>query len=103
MTDEEICEVMMSFYENEATKVGGSFDFYYVDAWVVLFPNGEILTSEYKRPYEMTNIRSKTKQIKFPMSNLYRSKITGKRQEDSSEQEYLEEFSIQSVAFKKLF
>ncbi len=103
MSDDEICEAMMSFYENEATKTGGSFDFYYIDAWAVLFPNWEIKTSEYKRPYEMTNVRSKSIQIKFPMSNLYRSKITGKRQEDSNEAEYLEEFAMQSWAFKKLF
>ena len=51
----------------------------------------------------MTDVRSKQIQVKFPMSNLYKSKITGKRQENSSKEEYLQEFSGQIQAFQNLF
>lgn len=103
MSDEEIAEAMTSFYQNEATKAGGSFDFYYIDSWVVLFPDGAIKTHEYKRPYEMTNMRWPKNHVKFPMRNLYRSKITGKRAEETTSEDFLKEFQDQAQAFRHLF
>ena len=103
MTAEEVAEAMVQFYQDAANAAGGSFDFYYIDAWVVLYPNGEIRSYEYKRPYEMTNTRSTEKYITFPMCNLYKSKITNTRPEDTSEEEYFREFEWQTRAMKNLF
>ena len=52
----EIAELMIDFYKNIATQNGGVIDFYYVDAFAVLFPNGEIKVQEYKRYYTLTDI-----------------------------------------------
>lgn len=56
LTKMEIAELMIEFYKNIATQHGGQVDFYYIDAFAVLFPYGEIKTQEYKRAYTLTNI-----------------------------------------------
>ncbi len=99
----EIAEIMVDFYKSIAHKSGWEIDFYYVDAFVVLFPNGEIKKIEYKREYTLTDIHKWEIYIHAPMRWLYISKVTWKRADDSTMQDYVKEFSWLADAFKELF
>jgi hypothetical protein len=99
----QIAELMIEFYKNIATQNGGSIDFYYTDAFAVLFPDGSIQTSEYKREYTLTNELKGDIYPDAPMRSLYISKVTGKRAYETTMQDYIKEFSCQAQAFSQLF
>ncbi len=103
LTKKQIAELMIDFYKNIATENGGSIDFYYTDAFAVLFPNGEIKTQEYTREYTLTNESKGDIYLDAPMRSLYISKITGKRAHETTMQDYIKEFSSQAQAFSQLF
>jgi hypothetical protein len=94
---------MVDFYQNIAQQKGGKVDFYYTDAFAVLFPNGEVKTFEYRREYILTNKHIGDIYIHAPMRGLYISKITRKRAHETTMQDYLQEFSCQKEAFAELF
>ncbi len=54
-TQKQISDAMTEYYKDLASKAGGKIDFYYIDAWVVLFPSGEVKTYEYRREYILTD------------------------------------------------
>lgn len=54
---EEVAELMIDFYQTKAREAGGKLDYYYIDSWAVLYPNGEIKTFEYRREYTLTDDR----------------------------------------------
>jgi hypothetical protein len=103
LTKMQIAELMIAFYTDIARKAGGKVDFYYVDAFAVLFPNGEIKTQEYKREYTLTDELKGEIYPDVPMRSLYISKVTGKRASETMMQDYLQEFACQAEAFSELF
>lgn len=94
---------MVEFYREKARAAGGKIDFYYRDAWAVLFPDGTIKTREYRREYILTDEHNGELNIHAPMRGLYISKVTGKRAFESNHEDYLREFSCQAEAFAELF
>ncbi len=103
MTDTEIAEAMVDFYASQAKSAGGKIDFYYQDAFAVLFPNGEVKTFEYRREYTLTDEHIGDIYIHAPMRGLYISKVTGKRAHETSQEEIIQEFACQTEAFAELF
>lgn len=99
----EIAEIMVEFYKDIARRNGWEIDFHYVDAFVVLFPNGEMKQIEYKRHYTLTDIHKWEIYIHAPMRWLYISKVTWKRADESTMKDYIKEFSCLAEAFKELF
>lgn len=94
---------MIHFYRAKAQAEGGKIPFYYRDAFVVLFPNGEIQQYEYKREYILTDQSVGDIYPDAPMRSLYISKVTGKRAHETTMKDYIQEFSCQAEAFKTLF
>ncbi len=103
VSDKECAEIMLEFYRKKAEQAGWKIDFYYRDAFAVLFPNGEVKTYEYRREYTLTNKHKGDIFIHAPMRSLYISKITGKRAYETSTEDMLEEFACQTEAFAELF
>jgi len=100
---EEVAELMIAYYQERAREAGWSLDYYYVDSWAVLYPNGEVKTIEYRREYTLTDVREWELKPYFPMANLYVSKYTGKRHHESTQEDFFMEFAGQMEAVKELF
>lgn len=102
-SQQEIAQAMNDFYCDLATKNGGKLDFYYIDAWAMLLPNGEIKTHQYKRFYTLTDTPKGDLDIYFPMRNLYISKDTGKYAVDETDEDFFIEFTNMTNSLKILF
>ncbi len=102
LTQAQIAALMEKFYIDLANKYGGQTDFYYIDYWTLLQPDGQIIQLENKREYTLTNQPHGPIDIYLPMRHLYISKTTGKYICDQNEEEYFQELSPQTVALKKL-
>lgn len=48
---------MVEFYSQKAQAAGGEIDFYYIDSWAMLLPDGEVKTFEYRREYTLTDTK----------------------------------------------
>lgn len=103
MTQDEISDVMTQYYKNLAKEAGGKLDFYYIDAWAVLFPNGEVKTAEYRREYILTDEEKGERMPYFPMRPLYISRITGKHPTETTPEDFRKEFACQREALEELF
>gem|GEM_PF-1154135 len=100
---EEVAELMIDYYQARARDAGGSIDYYYVDSWAILYPDGNIKTYEYRREYTLTDTRKGELKPYFPMANLYVSKYTGKRYHESTDEDFFIEFAGQTEALSELF
>jgi len=103
LTQQEIGERMKNFYINLARKYGGRKEFYFEDGWSVLFPEGEIKQTMYKREYTLTDKLQGELDIYFPLRSLYIVKGTGKNIYEQTEEEWEKEFAPQIEAFRGLF
>ncbi|MFZ5391921.1 MAG: non-canonical purine NTP pyrophosphatase [Patescibacteria group bacterium] len=103
LTPEQIAALMEKFYIDLANKYGGQKDFYYIDYWTLLQPDGQIDQIENKREYTLTSQPHGPIDIHLPMRHLYISKTTGKYFHDQTAEEYFLELSPQIVALKQLF
>lgn len=103
LTKDEIAEIMVEFYKEIAVKNGGTLDFYYIDSWAMLCPNGEVKTYEYRREYTLTDTHIWEIYVHAPMRWLYISKVTWKRAHESTMQDYVKEFWCLTEAFAELF
>lgn len=102
-SQEQIAEAMSNYYKNLAKEHNGTLDFYYKDAWVIMFPDGNIISEVYKREYILTSEEKGERDIYFPMRNFYQSKITGKYACDQTEEDTKKEFECMAVMMKKFF
>ena len=103
LTQEQIAEKIKDFYINIAKKYGGKKEFYYLDSWSILFPDGEIKQLEYKREYIMTDKVQGKLDINFPMRSLHLVKATGKYPFEETEEEWISEFKNQIDSFESVF
>ena len=99
----EIAEIMMNFYKDLAHKAGGSIEFYYIDSWALLMPDGSIKTHEYRRYYTLTDEEKGERDIYFPMRGLYISKNTDKYAYETTDEDFFVEFEDQIDAMRRLF
>lgn len=102
-SQEEIFEILLEFYKNLARSKWWELPFYYIDGFVVKFPNNEILAWEFQRKNILTNISHWEKQLYFPMSNLYKSQKTMKHYMDWSEEDMLTELSQEIKFLEKIY
>jgi leucyl-tRNA synthetase len=101
-TQEEVGKMMNDFYKKLALDNGGKLDFYYLDSWAILLPNGEIKTTEFKREYTLTGQEYGPLDIHLPMRNLFLSKLTGKPGSFVDDESFFGEFEPMRVALEGL-
>ncbi|MFA6251382.1 MAG: non-canonical purine NTP pyrophosphatase [Candidatus Paceibacterota bacterium] len=78
LSEEEISKKLLNFWKDIASKYGGKVDAAWVEAFILLLPNGEVKKSESRREVILTNQEFGTPHINFPVRALYYSKITNK-------------------------
>lgn len=91
LSKEEIAKKILDFWKGIASKHGGKVDAAWVEAFVVLYPNGEIKEAESRREVVLTDKEFGTPHIQMPVRALYYSKTTNKPAiEHTEEEEVLE-------------
>jgi len=100
---EECAEIMIAFYQKIAEKNGGIIDYYYIDSFAVLFPNGDIKTFEYRREYVLHDTKVEIQNPYAPIRDVSSSKVTWKSPHETTMQDYTAEFACQAEAFSELF
>jgi XTP/dITP diphosphohydrolase len=78
LSKEEMAKFMSDFWKDIAKKRGGQVDAAWVEAFVLLDPDGTLHTAESRREVILTDQEFGTPHIQFPMRALYISKDTGK-------------------------
>lgn len=78
LSEEEIYKRLLNFWKSVATRHGGKVDAAWVEAWVLLYPNGEKNKVESRREIVLTDQEFGTPHINMPVRALYYSKITNK-------------------------
>ncbi len=102
LSEEEISNKLLNFWKSVATKHGGKVDAAWVEAWVLLFPNGEIKKIESRREIVLTDQEHGTPHIHMPVRALYYSKITNKPSVLHTEEEEIEEMKPILEALEEL-
>ena len=91
LTKEEFAEKVSSFWKGIATKYGGSVDAAWVDAFVLIYPDGKIKKSCCSREIVLTNQEFGKPHLQMPMRALYYAKATNKPAIlNTEEEEFLE-------------
>jgi len=103
LSKHEIAEIMIDFYKNKAKQAGWSIDIYYIDACVLLLPNGELKAFECRREYTLTDTHIWDTYTYAPMRGLCISKITWKRAHETTMKDYNKEFTPVAEAFAEIF
>lgn len=78
LTQEEISKKVLDFWKNIATKHGGKANAAWVEAFVALYPSGELKKSESRREIILTDQEFGKAHTQMPVRALYYSKATGK-------------------------
>jgi hypothetical protein len=78
MTKEEIANQLLSFWKNVAKKHGGKVDAAWLEAFVLLNPDGSVKRSGSRREVILTDQEFGKAHIQMPVRALYISKITSK-------------------------
>ena len=91
LTKEEIAGFLVEFWKGIAKKHGGSVDAAWVEAFLLLSPDGTTHTAESRREVILTDREFGSAHIQMPVRALYISKATGKPSLEHSEEEELAE------------
>jgi hypothetical protein len=102
-TQEEICNILLQFYQKLATDNGWELPFHYTDGFAIKFTNWIIKTYESIRKNILTDISHWKKQLYFPMSNLYKSQKTWKYYMDWTKEDMLAELSDERDNLKLIY
>lgn len=102
LPEEEISKRLLNFWKGVATRHGGKVDAAWVEAWVLLYPNGEINKVESRREIILTDQEFGTPHIHMPVRALYYSKITNKPAVLHTEEDEIIEMKPVLEALKKL-
>lgn len=103
LTKEEIAKSILEFWKNIARKHGGKVDAAWVEAFVLLDPDGVIHKAESKREVILTDQEFGEAHIQMPMRALYISKTTNKPAiQHDKEEELLELKPITDALLKIL-
>jgi Ham1 family len=78
LSEEEISKRLLNFWKGVATRHGGTVGAAWIEAWVLLHPDGKIDTIESRREVVLTDTEFGTPHIHMPVRALYYSKATGK-------------------------
>ncbi|MGC9968853.1 MAG: non-canonical purine NTP pyrophosphatase [Minisyncoccia bacterium] len=78
LTKEEIAKTLLEFWKGIARKHGGSVDAAWVEAFVLLDPDGRMHVAESRREVVLKDKEFGTAHIQMPVRALYISKATNK-------------------------
>ncbi len=78
LTREKIAKTVLDFWRGIASKHGGKVDAAWIEAFVLLDPDGTMHTAESRRAVVLTNEIFGEAHGQLPMRALYISKVTGK-------------------------
>jgi len=87
LTQEEITEKLLSFWRNVATKHGGKVDAAWVEAFVVIYPDGNVKRADSRREIILTDQEFGKAHPQMPVRALYYSKTTNKPAIQHTEEE----------------
>jgi inosine/xanthosine triphosphate pyrophosphatase family protein len=87
LSKEEVSKRLLNFWKEVATRHGGKVDAAWIEAFVILYPNGEIKEAESRREIILTNQEFGTPHMQMPVRALYYSKTTNKPAIAHSEEE----------------
>ncbi len=91
LTKEEIAGKLLNFWKEVAAKHGGKVDAAWVEAFAVIYPNGETKRAESRRDVILTNQEFGKGHLQMPVRALYYSKATNKPAiQHTAEEELLE-------------
>lgn len=78
LTKQEITQRLLSFWKNIATKYGGKVDAAWIEAFVVVYPDGSVKSANSKREVVLTDQEFGKAHPQMPVRALYYSKTTNK-------------------------
>ena len=78
LTEEEVSAHILNFWKAIARKNGGKVDAVWIEAFVVLYPNGEVKKAESRREIILSDQEFGVPHLHFPMRALYYCKETNK-------------------------
>lgn len=78
LTKEEVSKRILDFWKGIATKYGGKVDAVWIEAWILLYPDGKINEAESRREILLTDQEFGIPHPQYPMRALYYSKTTNK-------------------------
>lgn len=78
LTQEEISEKMIAYYQSIAHDHGGSVAASFVDNFAMVYPDGQVIHAEAVRPVTLTDHIEQPVDTYFPIRALYTSDATGK-------------------------
>ncbi|MBI5654865.1 non-canonical purine NTP pyrophosphatase [Candidatus Uhrbacteria bacterium] len=89
LTQKEVGQAMLEFYQELARKHGGKAEAYWKDVFALVMPDGTEKTAEDIREVVLTDeVHGEVNEF-FPMRSLYYSKVTGRYACDASEEDEL--------------
>lgn len=78
LTEEKMAKILLKFWKNIARKHGGKVDAAWVEAFVLLNPDGQMRIAESQREVILTDTIFGEAHIQMPIRSLYLSKVTNK-------------------------
>ena len=78
LTQKEITEKLLQFWKSIATKHGGKVDAAWVEAFVVIYPDGSVKRADSRREVILTDQEFGKAHTQMPVRALYYSKTTNK-------------------------
>lgn len=87
LSKEEISKKLLSFWKGVANRHGGKVDAAWVEAFVVIYPNGEMKEASSRREIVLTDQEFGVPHLDMPVRALYYSKITNKPAIQHTEEE----------------
>lgn len=102
LSEEEISNRLLNFWKSVATRHGGKVDAAWVEAWVLLYPNGETKKIESRREIVLTDQEYGKPHLHMPVRALYYSKTTNKPAVLHTEEDEIKEMKPILEALEKL-
>jgi XTP/dITP diphosphohydrolase len=102
LSKEEIAKRILNFWKGIASKHGGKVDAAWVEAFFVLYPNGDVKEAESRREVVLTDKEFGAPHIQMPVRALYYSKTTNKPAIEHTEEEEIREMKPVIDALKEV-
>lgn len=102
LTKEEIARSLLDFWKDIARKNGGAVDAAWVEAFVLLNPDGTVHSAESRREVILADQEFGSPHVQFPMRALYISKVTNKPALYNNDEEELLELQPITNALHKI-
>ncbi len=103
LTQEEIAKHLVEFWKDIARKYGGRVNAAWVEAFVLLDPNGTLHTAKARREVILTETEFGVPHVQMAVRALYISQVTGKpAAEHTAQEELLEMQPVQDALMKIL-